>query len=84
MNLRNLAIWGVIVAVLITLYSVMNPTGRGGAASEISYSQLLARVDSGEVKDVALRSPVEAVNHVKVTLWVTLQGIADALAIGVP
>jgi cell division protease FtsH len=55
MNLRNLAIWGVIVAVLITLYSVMNPSGRGGAASEISYSQLLARVDSGEVKEVALR-----------------------------
>jgi len=55
MNLRNLAIWGVIVAVLITLYSVMNPAGRAGAAAEISYSQLLARVDSGEIREVALR-----------------------------
>jgi cell division protease FtsH len=65
MNLRNLAIWGVIVAVLITLYSVMNPTGRGGAASEISYSQLLARVDAGEVKDVALRGDTVVIRDTK-------------------
>jgi cell division protease FtsH len=42
MNLRNLAIWGVIVAVLITLYSVMNPGSRAGPTGEISYSQLLS------------------------------------------
>ena len=55
MNLRNLAIWGVIIAVLITLYSVMNPGGRTGASSTITYSQLLARVDSGEIKQVDLQ-----------------------------
>ena len=55
MNLRNLAIWGVIVAVLITLYSVMNPAGRAGAASEISYSQLLTKVDAGEIKEAKLQ-----------------------------
>jgi len=56
MNLRNLAIWGVIVAVLITLYSVMNPGGKsGGAAGEISYSQLLSKIESDQIKDVALR-----------------------------
>jgi cell division protease FtsH len=55
MNLRNLAIWGVIVAVLITLYSVMNPAGRAGAASEITYSQLLQQVDSGTVRSVVIR-----------------------------
>ena len=55
MNLRNLAIWGVIVAVLITLYSVMNPAGRTGAASEISYSQLLTKVDAGEIKEAKLQ-----------------------------
>ena len=55
MNLRNMAIWGVIVAVLITLYSVMNPTARTAAAGDITYSELLAKIDSGQVKDVVLR-----------------------------
>ena len=51
MNLRNLAIWGVIVAVMIGVYSVVNQGGRaGGASSEISYSQLLRRIDGGEIK----------------------------------
>jgi cell division protease FtsH len=63
MNLRNLAIWGVIIAVLVTLYSVMNPQqGKaGGASSEISYSQLLAKVDSGQIKDAAIRGETVAV-----------------------
>jgi len=55
MNLRNLAIWGVIVAVLITLYSVINPAGRSGAAGEISYSDVLQQVQSGTVKAVIIR-----------------------------
>ena len=55
MNLRNLAIWGVIVAVLFTLYGVMNSGTKAGAAGEISYSQLLGKIDSDQIKDVALR-----------------------------
>ncbi|MGC1302187.1 MAG: ATP-dependent zinc metalloprotease FtsH [Caulobacteraceae bacterium] len=55
MNLRNLAIWGVIVVVLIALYSVLNPSARTSAAGEISYSQLLQKVDSDQVKDVVIR-----------------------------
>ena len=52
MNLRNLMIWGLFVAVLLTLfYSVMNPAGaKGGqAAGELSYSQLLQKVDGNEI-----------------------------------
>jgi len=60
MNLRNMAIWGVIVAVLITLYSVISPASRTGTAGEISYSQLLAKIDSGQVKEVALRGETVA------------------------
>ena len=60
MNLRNLAIWGVIVAVLITLYSVMSPSSRATAGGEISYSQLLSKIDSGQVKEVALRGETVA------------------------
>ncbi len=59
MNLRNLAIWGVIVVVLIGVYSVVTQGGRGGgAASEISYSQLLRRIDSGEVRTAIFHGPV--------------------------
>ena len=59
MNLRNLAIWGVIVVVLIGVYSVVSQGGRGGgAASEISYSQLLRRIDSGEVRTAIFHGPV--------------------------
>src|SRR5689334_4589834 len=56
MNLRNLVIWGVIVVVLVGLYSMMSG-GRGAAAgrSEITYSQLLNKVGAGEVKSAVIR-----------------------------
>jgi cell division protease FtsH len=56
MNLRNLVIWGVIVVVLVGLYSMM--TGGGGTAAgagEITYSQMLSKVNSGEVKSAVIR-----------------------------
>ena len=56
MNLRNLAIWGAIVLVLIAIYSVMATGAReGGAASKITYSQLLSRVDAGDIKTVKVQ-----------------------------
>jgi cell division protease FtsH len=55
MNLRNLAIWGVIVVVLIGLYSMMTGGSQAAGAGQISYSQLLSRVDSGEVKSATIR-----------------------------
>lgn len=59
MNLRNFVIWGVIVVVLIGLYSMMTGGGRGSANDrEIPYSQLLSKVDAGEVKTATFRGPV--------------------------
>ena len=55
MNLRNLGIWGVIVVVLIGLYSMVTGGSRGAAAGEVTYSQLLAKVNSGEVKKAEIR-----------------------------
>jgi cell division protease FtsH len=49
MNLRSLAIWGVIGIILISLYSVMSPA-RGGATGEIGYSEVLAKIDSGSIR----------------------------------
>ena len=44
MNLRNLAIWGVIVVVLIGLYSMMTGGGHAAGSGQITYSQLLSKV----------------------------------------
>ena len=51
MNLRTLAIWGVIVVVLIGLYSMVTGGGsKSATAAEISYSQLLGKVNAGQIK----------------------------------
>ena len=64
MNLRNLVIWGVIVVVLIGLYSMVTGGGKAAGATEISYSQLLTRVSSGEVKKAVIRgSAVEITDN---------------------
>ena len=57
MNLRNLAIWGVIGVVLIGLYSMMSGGGQAAGAREITYSQLLSRIDSGQVDSAVIRGP---------------------------
>lgn len=47
MNIRNLAIWAVLIVVGIGAYSVVTQNGRpGGPTPDISYSQLLQRIDS--------------------------------------
>ena len=55
MNLRNLVIWGVIVVVLIGLYSMMTGGSRAAGVSTVTYSQLLGKVNSGEVKSAVIR-----------------------------
>ena len=61
MNLRNLAIWGVIAMVLLAVYGVTNQAGGAnpmGAQqkrpAEISYTELLRRVEAGEVQSVTI------------------------------
>jgi cell division protease FtsH len=61
MNLRNLAIWGVIVVVLIGLYSMVTGGGKAASAGEITYSQLLSKVNAGQVKSAEFRGPAVAV-----------------------
>ena len=56
MNLRNLVIWGVIIVVLVGLYSMMTGgAGRAAGQGEITYSQLLAKVNSGEVRQAVIQ-----------------------------
>src|SRR3569833_1660839 len=57
MNLRNLAIWGVIIVVLIGLYSMVTGGGKAASASDITYSQLLQKVNAGQVRSAEFRGP---------------------------
>src|SRR5258706_3925388 len=54
MNLRNLAIWGVIIVALVAVFTVMNGGARGGNPGPMSYSQLLRKVDNGEVRSAVI------------------------------
>jgi cell division protease FtsH len=55
MTLRNLAIWGVIVVLLVSLYGVLNRGSRAAGPAQITYSQLLNRVDGGRIKAATIR-----------------------------
>ena len=43
MNLRNLAIWGVIIALLLGLYGFFNQGAKTGVPDTVTYSQILQR-----------------------------------------
>ena len=57
MNLRTLAIVGVIMMAVLAAYAMVGPSGPGtagkaGAGSrpaEITYSELLARIQAGDI-----------------------------------
>jgi len=61
MNLRNMVIWGVIVVVMIGLYSMMAGGSRTSNQTDLSYSQLLSKVNAGEVKSVEIQGAQIAV-----------------------
>jgi len=72
MNLRNLAIWGAIVLVLVAVFGVMNSGSHGGPSHTISYSTLLNRVDSGDIRSVKIHGQtIEAQDHQGQTLVAT-------------
>jgi cell division protease FtsH len=60
MTWRNLLIWGVIIVVLIGLYGVLNQGQKTPTSTEITYSQLLQRVDDGRIKGAIITGDVVA------------------------
>src|SRR5271156_2277810 len=69
MTMRNLAIWGVIVLALVAIFGVLNSGGHGGGARQISYSEMLSRVDSGDIRSVKIHGQtLEAKDHQGATL----------------
>jgi cell division protease FtsH len=63
MNLRTLAIVGVIMMAVLAAYAMVGPsgpgtTGKAGAGSrpsEITYSELLARIQAGDIASATLK-----------------------------
>src|SRR6476646_4157231 len=56
-NLRNFALWVIIVLWLLALFTLFQNPGQRTQAQEISFSQLLSEVDAGRVKEVVLQGP---------------------------
>ena len=72
MNLRNLAIWGVVVVLVIAVYSVLTNGAHGGPTHQLAYSELLAKVDSGEIKSAKIRGQgIDALDKQGTTLTAT-------------
>ncbi len=56
MTLRNAAIWAVIGVLVLGLYSMVSRGGRGTTATtELTYSQLLSKIQANQIKKVVVR-----------------------------
>src|SRR6201992_2719166 len=56
-NLRNFALWVIIVLLLLALFTLFQNPGQRGSSQDISFSQLLNEVDQGHVRDVVIQGP---------------------------
>jgi cell division protease FtsH len=53
-NLRNFALWVIIVLLVLALFSLFQNPSQRSASNDISFSQLLTEVDQGRVRDVVI------------------------------
>ena len=56
-NLRNFALWVIIVLLLLALFTLFQNPGQRTTSQDISFSQLLNEVDQGRVRDVLIQGP---------------------------
>ncbi|HXW26878.1 MAG TPA: ATP-dependent zinc metalloprotease FtsH [Xanthobacteraceae bacterium] len=56
-NLRNLALWVIIVLLLLALFTLFQNPGQRTSSQEIPYSQLLKDVEQGRVRDLVIQGP---------------------------
>ena len=54
-NLRNFALWVIIVLLVLALFTLFQSPSQRQAATDISFSQLLTEVDAGRVRDVVIQ-----------------------------
>jgi cell division protease FtsH len=56
-NLRNFALWVIIVLLLLALFTLLQNPGQRASSQDISFSQLLTEVDQNHVRDVVIQGP---------------------------
>ena len=56
-NLRNFALWVIIVLLLLALFTLFQNPGQHTTSQDVSFSQLLNEVDQGRVRDVLIQGP---------------------------
>jgi cell division protease FtsH len=56
-NLRNFALWVIIVLLLLALFTLFQNPSQRTQSQEISFSQLLNEVEQGRVRDVTIQGP---------------------------
>lgn len=56
-NLRNFALWVIIVLLVLALFTLFQNPSQRQTAQDISFSQLLTEVDQGKVRDVVIQGP---------------------------
>ena len=54
-NLRNFAVWVVIVLLVLALFSLFQNPGQKPPANDVSFSQLLNEVEAGRVREVLIQ-----------------------------
>src|SRR5260370_39848953 len=56
-NLRNFALWVIIVLLLVALFTLFQNPGQRASLQDISFSQLLTEVDQNHARDVVIQGP---------------------------
>jgi cell division protease FtsH len=56
-NLRNFALWVIIVLLLLALFTLFQNPSQRASSQDISFSQLLSEVDQNHVRDVVIQGP---------------------------
>jgi len=54
MNVRNLALWAVILLLLIALFNFMQGPAQQASSQEITFSQLIRQAEAGEIESVQI------------------------------
>ena len=55
MNIRNLALWAIIITLLVLLFQLIQGPPQSATASEIDFSELLQEIDAGNVEKISIR-----------------------------
>src|SRR6058998_2491159 len=56
-NLRNFALWVIIVLLLLALFTLFQNPGQRASSQDVAFSQLLSEVDQNKVRDVVIQGP---------------------------